>query len=239
MVRLLNENVLDAPSTASQDLVHRGAGVGGQVKAIGHLNSTGRALLATFGVRTGSIAHDDLDARVSAQPIGEDLRIAIIEQIDGFMRLEVHQQGSVSPLFAPQSNVVHAQNAWATSNIGVSDRVQDPQECVRANRHTGLARETSASFSSGVQCERGEQFGCVVSPTRVPCQHTVEALGEDPAGAGRGVAEPAPAMDAHPHYLAAPGQIKRMTLVPAMLPPTQLATSRTRNSDSRGLDDQD
>ncbi|HET6317377.1 MAG TPA: hypothetical protein VFG86_13030 [Chloroflexota bacterium] len=57
MVRLLNDDVLDTPSTASQDLVHGGAGVGGKVKAISHLNAVRWTVLAAVGVRAGSIAH--------------------------------------------------------------------------------------------------------------------------------------------------------------------------------------
>jgi hypothetical protein len=65
-VRLLNEDVLDAPSTASQDLVHGLARIRGEVKPISDLNGIGRALLTSFGVRTGAIAHDALDARMLA-----------------------------------------------------------------------------------------------------------------------------------------------------------------------------
>lgn len=61
MVRLLNEDVLDAPLTASQDIIQGDARIGGHVKAMSYLNSIGRPILTAFGVRTGSIARDDLD----------------------------------------------------------------------------------------------------------------------------------------------------------------------------------
>ena len=46
-------------------------------------------------------------------------------------------------------------------------------------------------------------------------------------------------MHAHADDLAAPRQIERMPLIPAVLPPTQLAALRTRHSSSSGLDDKD
>ena len=77
--RVGNDDVLDVPSAAAQDLIQSGAGVGGQVKTISHLDGIGRTLPTAFGVRSGTIAHDDLDTRVTAQPVGEYLGSAIVE----------------------------------------------------------------------------------------------------------------------------------------------------------------
>jgi hypothetical protein len=49
-------------------------------KTIRHLDRLGCALSSAFGVRTSSSADDDLDAAVCAQPIGEDLGNAVVEQ---------------------------------------------------------------------------------------------------------------------------------------------------------------
>jgi len=96
-----------------------------------------------------------------------------------------------------------------------------------------------ATFASSLQCKRGQELGCIVGPASVPCLRAVKALGENPPRARCCVAESATAMYTHPHDLMAPGQIKRMTVVPAMLPSTQLTTSRTRHGDSIGLDGED
>jgi hypothetical protein len=62
------------------------------MKPISHVNGLGRALLAAFGIRASSVAHDDLDATVLAQRRGEYLGVAIIQQIDGPMRLDIDWQ---------------------------------------------------------------------------------------------------------------------------------------------------
>jgi hypothetical protein len=64
---------------------------------------------------------------VTAQPISEALGIAIIEQINRPVRLEVDQQRSVPALLAPKRNVVHAQDAWAALVGAVAHRMQNPQ----------------------------------------------------------------------------------------------------------------
>ena len=48
-----------------------------------------------LGVRTSTIADDDLDARVLAQPLGEHLGRAVVQQVNRSMRFEVHQQRAV------------------------------------------------------------------------------------------------------------------------------------------------
>jgi hypothetical protein len=175
MVRLLNENVLDAPSTASQDLVHGGAGVGGQVKAIGHLNGIGRALLATFGVRTGSIAHDDLDARVSAQPIGEDLSIAIIESMGMCVSRSINS--------VPYRRCLRRRATSSTpSTRGPRSLWSSVIECRIRKSVSGLigtpalcARRAPPS-PPACRANGGQQFAGVVGPAGARSQPAVEAL---------------------------------------------------------------
>jgi hypothetical protein len=51
----------------------------------------------------GAIAHDDLDSRMLTQPVGENFGGANVEQIDGFMHLEINQQRAVASLVAPET----------------------------------------------------------------------------------------------------------------------------------------
>jgi hypothetical protein len=69
-------------STASQYLVHCGASIRAEMETVRHLDCLRCALAATFGIRTSTIADDDFDAGVRAQPIGEHLSGAIVEQVD-------------------------------------------------------------------------------------------------------------------------------------------------------------
>jgi hypothetical protein len=59
------------------------------VKSVGDLNGLARTLATAFSVRAGAITDDDLDARVTAQPVGKDIGGAIIEQIDGSVCFEI------------------------------------------------------------------------------------------------------------------------------------------------------
>jgi hypothetical protein len=77
-----------APATA-QDLVHGGTSVRAQVKTIAYLDRVRRTLPASFGIGASTIADNDLDAGVAAQPGGEDLGGAIVEQVDRPMRFEI------------------------------------------------------------------------------------------------------------------------------------------------------
>jgi len=76
-----------------------------------------RSLPATLGVRTGSIAHDDLNAEVLAQPVGEHVGSAIVEEVGRTIGLEIDRQGAIATLLCGASNVVDAQTRgprWAT-----------------------------------------------------------------------------------------------------------------------------
>src|SRR6266498_2416391 len=78
-IRLSDDDVLDVPSTAAQHLIHGGPSIRAEMKSVGHLDRVRRPLPAAFGVRTGTIAHDDLDTRVAAQPVGEHFGSAIVK----------------------------------------------------------------------------------------------------------------------------------------------------------------
>lgn len=89
------------PPTTAEDLVHGGTSVGAQMEAIGDLDGVRCALLATLRVRAGAVAHDDLDTGVMAQPVGEYLGGAIVEQINRTVGLKIDEQGAITTLLAP------------------------------------------------------------------------------------------------------------------------------------------
>ena len=67
------------------DTAHR------QVEAISHLDRTWCSLATALGVRTSTIADDDLDARMLAEPPGEHLGGAVVQQVNRSMPFEIHQ----------------------------------------------------------------------------------------------------------------------------------------------------
>jgi hypothetical protein len=96
------------PSTASQDLVHGGAGVGAQVEPFGDLDRVWCALLAAFGVCTGSVADDNFHPSMTAEPIGEHLGVALVEQslggVKGVEAVEFHGDLVDQAQAGPQSS---------------------------------------------------------------------------------------------------------------------------------------
>src|SRR5258707_13831595 len=101
--------------------------------------------------------------------------------------------------------------------ISVRYGMQDPQERVRADGYTDFARQTRPTFATGLQSKRREQVSYAIGASRVASQGAIEAFGEDLSRAGRHVAEPTTATNAHAHGLAAPGEIERGTLVATVL----------------------
>src|SRR5262249_2231628 len=86
--RVGDGHILPVAAASEQHLVHGGACIRRQVEAIRNLDRLRRALASSFGVGTSSIADDDLDAGVCAQPVGENLGGAVIEQVNGPMRFQ-------------------------------------------------------------------------------------------------------------------------------------------------------
>jgi hypothetical protein len=203
------------------------------------LDRVGRALPTTFGVRTGAIADDDLDAWVMTQPVGQGVSGAIVEQIDWSVCLEVDQQCAVAALLPSQRDVVNTQYPRPTLIVGIRDRMQEPQECVRADWQTHFARQARATFAAGLQRKRRQQIRRAVSTARIPSQRAVETFGKDlPRTRGR-IAEPSSAVYPHPYGLPAPRQVEWVALVATVLSSTQLTAFRTRDGHPRGFDNED
>jgi hypothetical protein len=132
-------------------------------------------------------------------------------------------------LLAAQNHVVDTQHPRATLTTVILERMQDPQECIRADAPPSPPACRAKVVSSSV---------VPVRPTSVVGQLTIEAFSEDLARAGRRIAEPAKAVHAHPHGLAAPGEIERVPIVASVLPTAEFTAPRTRDGHPRGFDDQ-
>jgi hypothetical protein len=190
-----DNNVLHVTTAAAQELVHRGASIRAEVEAICDLDRLGCPLSSSFGIGTSSIADNDLDTGVAAQPVGEDFGSAIVEQVDRPMRLEVEQQGAIPPLLASKRNVINAKHSRTMRLFGVGERVEQPEERIWADWHARFARQTSATFAASLQGERRQQLGRAVGAPGVVGQYTIQALSEDLPWAIWHIAEPPSAVD--------------------------------------------
>jgi hypothetical protein len=66
-----------------------------QVPAVGDLGRLGCPDPGALGVGPGPVSADHLGARVGGQPVGEGLRLAVVEHIDGTVAGHVDQHGAV------------------------------------------------------------------------------------------------------------------------------------------------
>jgi hypothetical protein len=236
---LTDDHVFDVPSTTAQNLIQGGPSIRAEMKSVSHLDRVRRSLPPTFGIRAGTIADDDLDTWVAAEPLGEHVCSAIVEQVDWAVCFEIEEQRAIAALLAAQSYAVDTQHARATLKLVILKRMQDAQERVRADGHTDLVREASATFAASLQGKGREQLSGPVCSTSVASQFTIEAFCKDLPWAGWHIAEPAPAVHAHPHRFATPREIKRVPIVATVLPSTQFTTPPTRHGYPRRFDDQD
>ena len=149
------------------------------MEPISNLDGLRCALSSAFGVRTSAIANDYLDARVCAQPIGEDLGGTVIEQVNGPVGLQIEQQRAVAALLLSQRDIIDTQNSRTTLFTSVGKRMEQAEQRIGTDGYAGFARQASAALATSLERERRQQLGRVVRTPGVMCQHAIEALGED------------------------------------------------------------
>jgi hypothetical protein len=88
--------ILDAATATLQQLSQGRTGVLQEMKAIGHLGSLGRSLLDAFDIGFGAVPHHYFHSRMGLEPGGQDLSSTFLEEVEGPMRLLVHQEGGVA-----------------------------------------------------------------------------------------------------------------------------------------------
>ena len=66
-----------------------------QVPAVGDLHRARGALAGAVGVGAGPVPADHGDARVSLEPVRQDVPVPARQQVDDLVRFHVHQHGGV------------------------------------------------------------------------------------------------------------------------------------------------
>src|SRR4051794_41000502 len=127
------------------------------MKAVGNLDGIRGSLATTFRIRTSAIANNNLHTGMTPQPIGEDFRSALIDQVDGAMRLQVYQQRAVPSLTSTQGKVIDTQYTWG-GHFLVLNGAQQPQERIGTDGYAGRTGEPRSTFASGLQRKRPQQI---------------------------------------------------------------------------------
>lgn len=120
-----------------------------QVPTISDLNNARRALANAVGINAGSITRDNLDTRVIAQPSGHRRGVAVRQEINHLIRLQVHEHRAVT-MAAPPCPVVDSKNPGRFGCLRWQVRRHQAQQRVRAGRN----RKTGSQPGSGFAAER-------------------------------------------------------------------------------------
>src|SRR3546814_20295744 len=85
-----------------------------QMPAIGHLHGPWSSAPCSIGIKVGAITRDNLDPRVAIQPVGHAVRIAIRQQIQNAIALQIADDRSL-PLPAPPRPLLAAHNRGSST----------------------------------------------------------------------------------------------------------------------------
>src|SRR4051812_20193823 len=122
-----------------------------EMPPIRDLESIGCPLPGRLGIGASTIARDDLDAFMMLQPIRNGGGLAVGQQVDDGVALEVDQDGSVvlATLPSPLINPHHPQRRmrWSLS------ATNQPQQCIGTERHGQAGSKTRARFAAEAQAK--------------------------------------------------------------------------------------
>jgi hypothetical protein len=147
------------------------------VPAVGDLHSVWRTLSDTVGVGPGTVARDNLDARVLTEPVGQRCCLPIGQQIHDPIALQIDQNGSI-PMATTPSPVIDRNYARRHRRAHARPgRSHHSQQGIGADRHGNPLCETSSSFPAKSQTQVPLQIAKPLG-SAAPCHCIVEPLGE-------------------------------------------------------------
>jgi hypothetical protein len=111
-----------------------------QMKAIRHLNGARRRLARRAGILAASVATDDRDPRMRAQPSREGVLRAIRQEINHATALEIAENRPVHAPLRPRP-IIHAEHARRRGGAQIP-AMEAPKDYVRAG---ALARTRSSA----------------------------------------------------------------------------------------------
>ncbi len=142
---------------------------------------------------------------MSVEPIGQRVRRAVREQLNGLMALQIDEQGAIDLAFAPRP-VIHAQHP-RSPHRQLWRAPQNPQQRGGTGRHSEAAGEWSTCFATQSQTDGFKQRCEAASATGIGCNGRMESLGEDATTAIPIVAKETTGAQSDLHGDTAPGDI--------------------------------
>lgn len=179
------------------------ANIAKEVPPIDDLTGVGSSGPNAFGKDFGAIASDDLDGRMSFEPVRQRAGIAIGKEIDDLVSLQIDDHRSVSPSAAP-GPLVDADDTrlcgW--KNVMEADK---PQEGISARVHPKTAGQPFASFTAKCQTQMALDIPQSFGTTRVRAGSSFEPLRECTSTAVRVSTDEAANLNTKANRLSLPG----------------------------------
>ena len=182
--------------------------------AVRDLDGLGRAAPDAVGVSAGAVARDDLDAGMALQPRPDGLRVAVGQQVDRAVALQVDDERAVASPAAP-SPVIDAHHARCRGHRHRSG-LDQAQQRVAADRHGKPRRQPGAGLAPGAERDAALGLGEAGGAPRLRRRHRGQALGEDTARAPGSGAPEAPDLEFEPADTALPRQVAEAAGIPAV-----------------------
>ncbi len=160
---------------ADEQPIQRHAQVLQEVEAVGDLGGLRCSLTCTIGKRSTTVATDDLHlaSPMDAEPAREGRRLAVGQEIEHPMALEIHEDGSVAHA-AAKREVIDAEHRhplvrtvlWRGSRqLGT---VNKPEQRVAAGAHRTQAKTKSQPFSGLPTQREAHRFQGALQGRRPP-----------------------------------------------------------------------
>jgi hypothetical protein len=186
-----------------------------QMPSVSNLNGAWRALADPVGIGAGAIAGDDLDAGTILQPGGDGGGLAIGQQIDHLVRLEVHDDGPVSTTSLP-CPVIDAEDTRCHHQLSARSRRCQAQEGVGACRNRDPCSEARARFAAEREAKMVLEFSQSSGATAGTARDFRQALRERPALAPAIGTSEAACRDLNRHRPSLPREIVKQASIRAV-----------------------
>ncbi len=195
-----------------------------QMPAIGHLDDPWRPFPGRLGVGRCAITTDNLDTRVSLEPVNQRLRFPLREQLNDPALLEVDQDGAVVVALA-EGPVINPEHSWRWL-LAQRCAPHQPQQRCWTDRHAEAGDDAGTRFAAQREGQHREDLGQPQGAPRPGCHQLRQPFGEDATRTLAGVTEELPDNEEQRHRVAAPGQVGERTLIDAVSPLSQASAQR-------------
>src|SRR5919201_5032900 len=136
------------------------------MKAISDLSGLWRALCGAAGIVLGTVAGNDSDAWMVAQPRRDGLGGALRQEIHGPPAFEIDQDRPIDPPLA-EGKIINAKHARRRRG-GRRGAAERPEDRVPTERHAQASGHPRASFAASLPSKDTDRLGQPPGPLRMP-----------------------------------------------------------------------